>query len=102
MDKKDAIKLTNDYLTKVKSEKMSFSEAWLFGSYSTDNQTVNSDIDLALVIEDDANVFFLEVKLMTLRRGEELLIEPHLFSKKQFEENTPLVSQIHKTGIRLK
>ena len=45
--------------------------------------------------------FETEVKLMTLRTGEETLIEPHAFNKDEFEINSPIVYQIIKSGLRL-
>lgn len=37
MDKNAALKLSRDYLIKVKSNNIRFSEAWLFGSYAKGN-----------------------------------------------------------------
>ncbi len=79
-----------------------FSEAWLFGSYARGNQHDDSDIDIAIVLQDDGiHSFETEVKLMTLRQGEETLIEPHTFSKNEFDYNLPIVNQIMKYGERL-
>jgi len=71
---------------------------------SRGNQIENSDIDIAIVMNDDTNVSFeMEVRLMAFRRGEETLIEPHVFSKNDFDPSEPLVDQIVKFGelIRL-
>ena len=101
MDKEAAIKLSKDYLIKVRKSEIEISEAWLFGSFARGNNHENSDIDLAIVLSKNNKTFETEVKLMTLRTGEETLIEPHAFNKNEFELNSPMVYQIMKSGLRL-
>jgi uncharacterized protein len=102
MDKKDAIKLSVDYLDRLKSSDIKFSEAWLFGSFAKGNQHENSDIDIAIVLDDSiSHTFATEVQLMILRKGEETRIEPHPFSKDEFSPNFPIVKQIIDHGIRI-
>ncbi len=38
---------------------------------------------------------------MVIRKGDETLIEPHAFSKKEFDRNMPIVNQIIKYGERI-
>lgn len=103
MDKSAALKLSRDYLTKVRSSNIKFSEAWLFGSYAKGSQDDNSDIDIAIVLEDNEyKTFATEVKLMVIRNGEETLIEPHTFTKDEFNTPIPLVDQIRKSGEQIK
>lgn len=102
MDKNDAIRLSNNYLNKLKQSKISFSEAWLFGSFAKGSQHDNSDIDIAIVMDGISSpTFDTEVQLMMLRNGEETIIEPHPFSKEEFSINTPIVKQIIDFGIRI-
>jgi predicted nucleotidyltransferase len=102
MDKSDALKMCKNYLLRVKNSELEFSEAWLFGSYAKGNQHENSDIDLAIVLNDNVNHSFeTEVKLMIIRKGEETLIEPHAFSKDEFDPIYPIVNQIVKYGERI-
>ena len=102
MDKNDALRISRDYLKRLRNAKLSFSEAWLFGSYAKGNQHENSDIDIAIILNDDeVNNFDTEVKLMVIRNGDETLIEPHAFSKKEFDRNMPIVNQIIKYGERI-
>lgn len=103
MDKNAALKLSRDYLIKVKSNNIKFSEAWLFGSYAKGNQHDNSDIDIAIVLEDGENKSFdTEVRLMVIRSGEETLIEPHAFTRDEFNITMPLTNQIIMNGERIK
>ena len=103
MDKINAIKLSTRYLKRVKDNNIKFSEAWLFGSYAQGNQNKNSDIDLAIVLDDkEKKCFDTEVKLMVIRKGEETIIEPHPFAKDEFDVNIPIVSQIINHGEKIK
>jgi predicted nucleotidyltransferase len=100
MDKTKALAICKKYLLRLKENYVDFSEAWLFGSYANGNQRDESDIDIAIILNDVSPIpFDTEVKLMTFREGEELLIEPHVFSKNEFVQSLPLVDQIIKYGI---
>jgi len=101
MDKNNAVKIAKDYIGKVKKTETDISEAWLFGSYAKETYNSNSDIDVAIVFADNEPDFEKEVFFMTLRNGDETLIEPHLFSKKDFSENTPITAQIKNFGMQL-
>ncbi|MFO7723390.1 MAG: nucleotidyltransferase domain-containing protein [Bacteroidales bacterium] len=102
MDKNDAVRLSKNYLKRLKKSNVCFSEAWLFGSYAKGNQHDDSDIDIAIVLEDgNSNSFDTEVQLMTVRRGEETRIEPHAFTKEEFSLNIPIVKQILDHGLRI-
>lgn len=102
MDKNEAIKLSKSYLRKVKDSDISFSEAWIFGSYAKGNQHENSDIDIAIVLEDSViKSFDIEVRLMVIRSGEETIIEPHAFTKNEFNITFPMVNQIMNYGKRI-
>ena len=101
MDKESAIKLSQNYLIKVRGNDIDISEAWLFGSFAKGNNNENSDIDLAIVLSKNNRTFDTEVKLMTLRTGEETLIEPHPFNQDEFEINSPMVYQILQSGLRI-
>lgn len=102
MDQVAAIKLANSYLKRVKQTRIPFSEAWLFGSYAKGTANDSSDIDLAIALDDAVdNSFETEVNLMVLREGEELMIEPNVFSKAGFDESLPIVKQIKEYGLLL-
>ena len=103
MDKINAIKLSRQYLKRLRDNKIKFSDAWLFGSYAKGLQQPNSDIDLAIVFDDSERITFnTEVKLMIIRNGEETIIEPHAFTKEEFDKNIPMVNQIIKNGERIR
>lgn len=102
MDKINAINLSIQYLKRLQDNNIKFSDVWLFGSYAKGLQKDNSDIDLAIILDDIEKTFDTEVKLMVIRRGEETLIEPHPFTKEEFDQNLPIVKQIVKNGEKIK
>jgi len=102
MDKINALNIAIQYLKRLKENNINFSDAWLFGSYAKGLQQANSDIDLAIVLDDKEKSFDTEVKLMIIRRGEETLIEPHAFTKDEFDTTLPIVNQIINNGERIK
>jgi len=103
MDKREALKISREYLKRVRKANLNFSEAWLFGSYARGSQHENSDIDIAIVLTDNENhTFETDVKLMVIRKGNETMIEPHAFTKNEFNTNLPIVNQILQHGERLK
>ena len=102
MDKINALKLSAGYLRRLRDNDVKFSEAWLFGSYAKGHQHDNSDIDIAIILDDcDKINFDTEVKLMVIRDGEETLIEPHAFTREEFDINIPIISQIINNGERI-
>jgi len=102
MDKNDALRISRAYLTRLKNSNIGFTDAYLFGSFARGHQHDNSDIDIAIVLNDNVNhTFDTDVQLMLNRRGEETIIEPHAFSKEEFDFNLPIVYQIIKYGIKI-
>jgi len=100
MDQTAALAIGKTYIRRLKETNVNFSDAWLFGSYAKGSQHEHSDIDIAIVVNDDAPIpFETEVKLMACRRGEETLIEPHVFSKQDFNSPEPLITQIKRFGV---
>ena len=101
MDKKNAIRITNEYLNKLLKNHIDIHSAYLFGSFAKDKYHRDSDIDLAIVLDKALNTFETEIKLMTLRTGDETLIEPHIFDLADFHTNNPLIEEIVNTGIKI-
>ena len=96
MDKEQAIKLAQQYKAVV-AEQMPVKAIYLYGSYSTDTATPQSDIDIAVVVEHLSDDYFQDTPLLwTLKRKVSNLIEPVLLTE---DTNNPLYSTILKTGI---
>jgi predicted nucleotidyltransferase len=101
MDKNDAVRLSKNYIEKVRKSGFDVLDAWLFGSYAKDNCNDDSDIDLALILPEHQLTFDTDVHLMALRKGEETIIETHTYGENDFSVNTPIINQIKRHGFRL-
>jgi predicted nucleotidyltransferase len=74
--------------------------AVLFGSYAQGIESQDSDIDVAIVSKDIESSYDDMVKMMGLRWGIDLRIEPHpIKSAEYFNNSTPFVNEIRTTGI---
>ncbi|RLD67690.1 MAG: nucleotidyltransferase domain-containing protein [Bacteroidetes bacterium] len=102
MDKEYAIKITKDYINRLLLNKINLQSAYLFGSFAKGNNHKDSDIDLAIVLDKVINMFETEINLMTLRKNDETVIEPHIFEKSDFVKVNPFINEILNTGIQIK
>lgn len=82
MDKK-VIEIAKRYISQL-PKKYRLKEAYVFGSHIKGTATKHSDIDLALVLNTNRNLFDLTVELMNLRDDDFLEIEPHPFHARDF------------------
>jgi predicted nucleotidyltransferase len=101
MDKSDAITLSRQYLNKVRQNNIDVLDAWIFGSYAKGTYNEDSDIDIALVLPDNAVSFDTDVRLMVLRKGAETIIETHTYRKEDFLIDTTITAEIKKYGFRI-
>lgn len=96
--------IIRQYVDTVASKTPGFVTAYLFGSYAKNKETPDSDIDVALVIENlqDSDKFDLQVQLLLLASNFDTRIEPHPLSKQDICSENPFVYEILKTGIEIK
>lgn len=96
MDKEQALKLAKRY-KEIVAEKLPLKAVYLYGSYSKGSYTVDSDIDIAIVVDKLKDNFFEDTPLLwKLRRKISTLIEPVLLTE---DESNPLYHDILRTGI---
>lgn len=96
MDKEQAIILAQRYKTAV-AECLPIKALYLYGSFSKGTYHADSDIDIAIVVENLNDDYFADTPLLwKLRRKISNLIEPILLTD---DKNNPLYSDILKTGI---
>lgn len=100
MDKKIYI-MINQYIEYLKTKDYKIKEVFIFGSFAKGYETDDSDIDLAIVLEDIDSEFNEIVNLMKYRREFDLRIEPHPFSAAEFNVSNPFVEEIIHTGIKI-
>jgi len=100
MVNKDIIDTAKEYVLNI-PEDLGIRKAYLFGSYAKGTEREESDIDIALVLENMADFFVTQRQLMRLRRTIDLRIEPHPINLKDFNSLNPFACEIEKTGIEI-
>ena len=102
MDKRTN-EIISDYIASVAVQNSQFVKAYLFGSYARQTDRIDSDIDIALIIENlkDEEKFDLQVHLMLLASNFDMRIEPHPISLNDFISENPFAKEIKRTGIEI-
>lgn len=100
---KETDNIIKQYISSVANQTPGFVTAYLFGSFAKNNQRAESDIDIAVIIDNlmDSEKFNIQVQLMLLASKFDSRIEPHPLSKQDFISDNPFVHEIKKTGIEL-
>jgi uncharacterized protein len=101
---KEINKIIEEYVTSVAKLTPGFITAYVFGSYAKNIQGSDSDIDIALIIDNlnDNDRFDLQVQLILLASDFDYRIEPHPLSSEDFNSGNPFSLEIKKTGIEIK
>lgn len=100
MVKRAALNIAKEYLTHLPAD-LDVRKAYLFGSYARGNQVNESDIDIAVIVGSNKNIFDIQMQLLQLRRKIDLRIEPHPIKEKDFSISNPFVDEILQSGIEL-
>jgi predicted nucleotidyltransferase len=100
MDKGDALRIASVYIDSI-SSKYSVQKAILFGSFAKGTNHDDSDIDIAIIVNDVSDIIDIQIDLMKLRRKVDLRIEPHPFMIADFNKSNPVVNEIIKYGITI-
>ena len=102
MDKKTDNTI-RQFILKVANQTPGFVTAYLFGSYANNSQRPDSDIDIALIIDNlnDSDKFDIQVQLMLLASKFDSRIEPHPLSSQDLISDSPFIHEIKKTGIEI-
>ena len=104
MARSEVIALLKKYILLLNSEGLTVYKAFLFGSYSTDTATENSDIDVMLVSEKfDENDDEAIGRIWRLTRKISTRIEPFLIGIRKFKDDSssPLVNMVKAKGIEI-
>lgn len=96
----DVLNNVEKYVREI-SKYYNIQEVYLFGSYAKGTNNEDSDIDVAIIINSDSNIFDLMVELMMLTQNIDLRIEPHPIKVKDFENGNPFVQEVIDTGIKV-
>ena len=101
---KSTTRSVKKFIHSVAKQQPGLIAAYMFGSFAKNKQLVDSDLDIALVIENlsDSDRFDTQVKLMLIASQIDNRIEPHPISKQDLYSNNPFAIEIRRTGIELK
>jgi uncharacterized protein len=101
-DKRVILKIIKDYAAVLRENGISVKDIYLFGSHVTGKSTEESDIDIAVFLDqEEIDSFQEDLNLMRLRRKVDLRIEPHSFAKTDLAKPDPFVKKILTTGKRI-
>jgi uncharacterized protein len=101
--KDSAIEYSRKYLAMVKELNIKIEKAFLFGSYSNNQQRQHSDIDLAIISKDFSDDPLENWKKVGLANIKYNLVEPHLYTWKDFKgRNSFLIEEVLKKGLEIK
>jgi len=102
---KDEIKkIIYQYILLLKRDKLTISKVLLFGSYTNNRATDDSDIDLCIISPDFGKNKAEEMSyLLKIACKVNILIEPIPLSPSDWEEKDylPLIAEIKKHGIEI-
>lgn len=101
MDQNTAFELVKKYINYLKNNKYNIQRAYVFGSYANGKFNENSDIDLAIVLQNLSNRFTTQIQLMKLSRKFDSRIEPHPIDESDFNDNNPFANEILTKGIQI-
>ena len=100
VDKNEVIEKVKAYKTLLKNH-FNMHSVYLFGSYAKDNYSEDSDIDVAVVVDQaDGDFFAVNPLLWKLRRQIDDRIEPIIIEKKYDDAN--FLDEVIRTGIEIK
>lgn len=101
-DSKRIIKIVKDYIKLLKDYNINAEKVYLYGSYAKGDYNRYSDIDIAVILnEDTINTFNEEVRLMGIGQKIDIRIEPCVFLVKDLEDPDPFLEEILRTGIEI-
>lgn len=89
------------YIDSLRKKYSGLKKVYLFGSFAKGSANSDSDIDLAMVFDEVADTFELQVQLMKIRRQYDTRIEPHIFRLSDFDKTHPLANEIMSYGIEV-
>lgn len=98
MDKRKAKVIARSYVQRL-GERYPVKKAFLFGSFARGTFHRDSDIDIAVVLDGEFDLFDTRLTLMSVRREFDSRIEPHPISEREFNEDNPLAAEILHHGV---
>ena len=101
MDQRSAIEIGRKFLLLLLQHDYPVKQMYLYGSYACGNFHKDSDIDLAIIMNDLPDPFQTQVNMLKLTWNFDTRIEPHPFDAKDFTYANTVVNEILRTGIEI-
>jgi len=96
-----ALEIARQFISFLRKNKYDIRQAYIFGSYAKGRFHDDSDIDVAIVMNDISDSFLMQMELMRVSWRFDSRIEPHPFDAMDFNSGNPFAGEILKTGIRV-
>jgi uncharacterized protein len=96
-----AVNTVKHFAEAIRAQGIGLRAVILFGSYARNEQREWSDIDVALVADEFIGVSFEDIKRfidVTIQKPY-FFIEPHTFNTREFEQGSPFIEEIKRTGL---
>ena len=98
---KDIAKSINEYVKEIKKQ-YNISAIILFGSYAKGTADEDSDIDIAIILDDFEDIYECMAELMGMTWDIDARIEPHPIKKKDYDEISDyFIKEVIDTGIKV-
>ena len=97
MGREDVINIARKFTTIIKNN-YDCKQVFLFGSYTKGTYREESDIDIAVILNEFENPIEIQLELMRLRRKIDSRIEPHPFREKDFNSSNPVARTMAPTS----
>ena len=101
MDQKSALEIGRKYLLLLLKRNYPVTRMFLYGSYARGSQNPESDIDLAIILNEMPDPFQTQVNLLQLTWNFDTRVEPNPFDEKDFTSLNPVIKEILRTGIEI-
>ena len=101
MDQKSALEIGRKYLLLLLQRNYPVTRMFLYGSYARGNHRPDSDIDLAIILNEMHDPFQTQVDLLQLTWNFDTRVEPHPFDASDFSSMNPVIKEILRTGIEI-
>lgn len=97
-----AIKISQNFVSDCIKNGIEIDKAILFGSMAKNQQTENSDVDIALISNMFGSNFILNNKMTCKINIKYPNLEIHHFNNDYYQKSDPFIDEINKTGIVIK
>ena len=101
MDQESALEIGRKFLLLLLQHEYPVKQMFLYGSFARGTYHKDSDIDLAIILNELPDPFQTQVNLLKLTWNFDTRVEPHPFDEKDIASANPVIKEILRTGIEI-